>query len=169
MSFSKTNSPVALFDASFVGNHAHAGGAVFMGAGNGNGLVEAITTGVIKFVRTTMVNNAASANGGSLYMSSMNALTLDTITATGSRAGGSGGFAYLDSKNYLLLKAATVANSAASSGGGAFYTYIQNSLKFTGDCAVAGSQSVGDQVCSQCQVRTRPIARATAGPGANRF
>ena len=144
VSFSKTKFPVALFDASFVGNRAYEGGAVFMGAGTGNGLLQAITTGVIKFVRTTMDNNVASANGGSLYMSTINALTLDTITATGSRAGGSGGFAYLDSKNFLLLKAATVANSAASSSGGAFYTYIQNSLNFTGGCAVTGSKSVGD-------------------------
>jgi predicted outer membrane repeat protein len=144
VSLSKLNFPVKFFDASFVGNTAVDGGAVFLGDGNGDGLLKSITPYVVSFTRTVMTGNHASRHGGSVYLANINAARFEGLVVFNSTAGGSGGWAYLDSKNYLLLNGASLSHSTASVNGGALYAFIQNSVNFTGNCSVAASRSVED-------------------------
>ena len=145
LSLSKMNFPLVSYDAYFESNTARDGGAVFLGDGNGNGLVKSITPSVVVFRRTVMKSNHAARHGGGLYLANINALRFEGVVVTNSTASsGSGGWAYLDSKNYLLLDRATVVHSTAHVSGGAMFAFIQNSVNFSGNCSITSSRSMSD-------------------------
>jgi predicted outer membrane repeat protein len=140
----RTNTPVGFFNCSYTKNRASNGGAAYVGVVNGNGVSGLVTNLAIQFRNSWFLHNSAGSDGGGLYISSLNAVLLDTVVFIDNQVStGHGGAIYLDSKNFLKMTTATLSNNRVFTGhGGGIYSNVQNGLTSLGSLTMVNNSAM---------------------------
>jgi predicted outer membrane repeat protein len=120
---------VSIFDSQFVSNTAKLdGGAIYVGQGNGFGITQAITIQAIRIDGCDFTSNTAYGNGGMMFLSVLNAVTMDSPIAYRNLAYKDGGAIYLNSLNYVSITHGTFIENAAMANGGGLASADSNSV-----------------------------------------
>jgi predicted outer membrane repeat protein len=127
---SQLNSPMTFSGCIFTKNKASNGGGVFLGDGNGNGVVQKFTSKSINFRNTKFLNNSASVSGGGMYLSHTNSATFLNSTFSGNSAHQDGGSLYADSQNTVQINGTIFNANHAGRYGGALSYFSGNSIFF---------------------------------------
>jgi predicted outer membrane repeat protein len=128
---SQSNYPIGFYSCVFVDNHAlKAGGGVFLGDGNGFGVLQSITVNAIKFHSTVFIKNTAIETGGAVHVSRVNAVTFNDTTLIGNTAGRDGGALYFDFQNSAQLSSSSFFGNTAVRYGGAMASNSGNTISF---------------------------------------
>ena len=110
------------------------GGAAFLDAGNGVGLM--ITANTIAFDNVAIVNNSATVGGGGIAIHSrntvsFNALTIQDNTCSALTCAGGGAIILTGTNTVTITSVNIVGNSASGFGGGISASGIANSITMT--------------------------------------
>jgi predicted outer membrane repeat protein len=128
---SQSNYPIGFYSCVFSDNYASkAGGGVFLGDGNGFGVLQIITGNAIKFYNTVFFNNTAMETGGAVHVSRVNAVTFNDTSLSGNTAGRDGGALYFDFQNSAQLSSSTFFGNSATRYGGAIASNSGNTISF---------------------------------------
>lgn len=121
---SQLNSPILFSGCIFMENEASNGGGVFLGDGNGAGILQKISTKSVNFLNTKFLSNSALLRGGGMYFSRVNSATVINSTFSGNSAHQDGGSLFVDSQNIVQINGSTFnSNNAGRYGGALSYNY----------------------------------------------
>ena len=126
------NSAIHFYNCWFTTNMAGKyGGAIYMNQANGNGVASTFTTNVIRLTNVTMQNNIATVDGGGIYASNGNSMTvLNSQLSNNVASSGRGGAIFLSQNNYpvSVVGSALISNAAIGSGGAVYADNGFNSM-----------------------------------------
>jgi predicted outer membrane repeat protein len=128
---SQSNYPMSVYSCNFTNNRATGqGGAMYLGVGNGFGVVQVLTSNAIRFLDTLFSGNTATLSGGGVYVSKVNALTFNNTLMTGNFANSTGGALHFEFQNICQMNHTTSSLNAAAGCGGAVQSSSGNNILF---------------------------------------
>jgi predicted outer membrane repeat protein len=130
VALSRLNYGMSFVGCTFTENNASNGGGIFIGDGNGNGIIQAVSAKSINILDTSFYNNSASVDGGSVHVARVNSVTFTNPTFSGNIAGRDGGSIFIDSQNHIHINSSRFANNFASKFGGGMKSNYFNVISF---------------------------------------
>ena len=134
------NYPVKFINCTFQFNMAYRyGGGVYLGEGNGFGLLKKVTSNAIEFYECLMHSNQALIDGGAVYAADLNAFQFLTMILRNNTAEVNGGALGLDSKNSIDFIDTKILMNIAGHGGGAISSTTSNVVTTYGIFEINGN------------------------------